>query len=167
MSSLNSCRPFKLVNCTWQMCEAWLIICETICAPFSGDWEGGAEGSDAQGWRQQWICVRGGSSIKHRKTHAFHSCSLFQIISVPLPLMILPPSSTWFYTPSPPHPSSFPLPPPGQLVRWFCLICCQDSAGGDGAAVPGLDHHWNTLSLTDNNNLRIHCPSVIVFLSSW
>lgn len=102
MSSLNSCRPFKLVNCTWQMCEAWLIICETICAlSFSGDWEGGAEGSDAQGWRQQWICVWGESSIKHRKTHAFHS---FFKLSVFL--------FSWFY----------PLLPPGFICHHLLIL---------------------------------------------
>lgn len=45
-----------------------VIICETICAPFSADWEGGAERSDTQVWRQQWIYVWGGSSVNTENT---------------------------------------------------------------------------------------------------
>lgn len=30
---------------------------------------------------------------------------------------------------------------PGELVRWFRDIRCPNSAGGDGAAVPG-EEHW-------------------------
>lgn len=59
--------------------------------------------------------------------------------------------NVWFFSRS--------LPLPGQLVRWFCVISCQNSEGGEGAAVSGLDHCWNTPSLTGYNNLRIHYTS--------
>lgn len=64
--------------------------------------------------------------------------------------------TTWVSTPSPIPFSSHSLstPPSGKLVRRFCVIRCQNSAGRDRAAIPGQDQHWNTL--TDNNTLRIH-----------
>uniref|UniRef100_A0A3Q3IU46 CCHC-type domain-containing protein n=1 Tax=Monopterus albus TaxID=43700 RepID=A0A3Q3IU46_MONAL len=48
------------------------------------------------------------------------------------------------------------LPTGGELVRWVCVMCCPDSAGGDGAAVAGV---WQRCPATSSSTTVSSCSS--------
>lgn len=118
-----------MCHCNSFRASHWVTL--PVCDVFSGAGECGAERSHTEIWRRQWVCVWGGSnentahystSLSSHVLTGFMIC-FYLLRSVPL---------------SPPLCSSlFLLVSLDQVVWWFCVLHCENSAGGNRAALSG------------------------------